>query len=164
MKPAELPYWMKIVEALGPTIVALVALVVAAIAGLITYRQWRTTHDTLRLGLFKKRYAIFEATMTILAETVSRGTVTSNEIRQWYRSIKGAEFLFSKKIVEYLRQLRQELEELESKNLEIDENSGYPCLKCLIDQSRDMKDRIERHFKTGLRNEFKDYLDFGHLK
>jgi hypothetical protein len=60
---SELPYCVQLVQALGPTVVAVIA---AFIAGYIAWRQWRTAHDKLSLDLFEKRFAVYEATKNFL--------------------------------------------------------------------------------------------------
>jgi hypothetical protein len=57
MTTTQLPYCIQVIQALGPSFVAIVA---AGIGGLIAYRQWRTVQAKLKLDLFNERYKVFE--------------------------------------------------------------------------------------------------------
>jgi hypothetical protein len=49
----QLPRWMEYVQALAPTVVAIIA---ALIASYIAWRQWRTAHDKLSFDLYEKPF------------------------------------------------------------------------------------------------------------
>jgi hypothetical protein len=51
----QIPMWLEIIKDVGPLFVALIA---AAIASAIQYRQWRTANDKIRLDLFDRRLSI----------------------------------------------------------------------------------------------------------
>jgi len=55
---SQLPTCVLYVQALGPTIIALAA---SGIAGYIAFRQWLTARNRLKLDLFDKRFAIYQA-------------------------------------------------------------------------------------------------------
>jgi hypothetical protein len=65
MTDPTLPIWLEYAKALGPSFVAVVA---ASIAGTIAYRQWRTAQNKLKLDLFEKRMAIYEAAVAMIKE------------------------------------------------------------------------------------------------
>ncbi|MDH4458704.1 MAG: hypothetical protein QE272_08395 [Nevskia sp.] len=72
---SDLPRWVQITEAIAPPIIALVA---AAIAGAISYRQWRTAKDKLKLDLFDRRLAMYHAAIRLI-QTVEVGADGSED-------------------------------------------------------------------------------------
>jgi hypothetical protein len=86
----QLPPWIQSVQALGPTVVAVIA---AGIAGYIAWRQWRTAHYRLTFDLFEKRFAVYEAVKNLINTAGSR-RVIQKDLDAFYEGIRGAEFLF----------------------------------------------------------------------
>ena len=87
----QLPLWVHYVQALGPSIVAVVA---AFIAGYIAWRQWRTAHERLRLEMFDRRVAVYDATKLLLTKATIHGQVLPDDFQLFYSGIRSAEFLF----------------------------------------------------------------------
>jgi hypothetical protein len=54
---SSLPHWVQVIQALGPTAVALS---IGVLAGVIAYRQWETAQIRLKLDLFKERFEVFQ--------------------------------------------------------------------------------------------------------
>src|SRR6516165_2867269 len=85
----ELPYWVQYVQALGPTVVAVIA---ALIAGYIAWRQWRTAHgqwrtahDKLSFDLYEKRFAVYEATESFLTTAIVVGRITEEDCKALFK-------------------------------------------------------------------------------
>ena len=57
MNTTCLPYWVHVIQAVGPSFVAVIA---AVIAGLIAFRQWQTARTRIKLDLFNERFEVFE--------------------------------------------------------------------------------------------------------
>ncbi|CAN7170769.1 hypothetical protein [Rhizobium leguminosarum] len=55
----DLPYWLRVLSALGPTLAASATLLVGLMVATVAYRQWRTAHQKLVLDLFEKRLAVY---------------------------------------------------------------------------------------------------------
>ena len=102
MQAAQLPYFVQIVQALGPTAVAIA---VGSLAGYIAWRQWKTAQHRLRLDMFDRRFAIYEATKLLFGKVPLHGQITSDDLREFYRSMKGAEFLFDGETREYFKRI-----------------------------------------------------------
>jgi hypothetical protein len=83
----QLPQWAMYAWALGPTLVAIIA---AGIAGYIALRQWWTARDRVKLDMFEKRFAVYEATKSL----INKRPITPNDMGEFYNGIRGAEFLF----------------------------------------------------------------------
>jgi hypothetical protein len=108
----ELPYWVQYVQALGPTVVAVIA---ALIAGYIAWRQWRTAHgqwrtahDKLSFDLYEKRFAVYEATESFLTTAIVVGRITEEDCKALFKGIRGAEFLFDGGTKDYLMNIRNQ--------------------------------------------------------
>jgi hypothetical protein len=82
---------MQVIQALGPT---LVAVAVGVFAGYIGWRQWQTGNYRLRLDMFDRRYAMYEATKFLLGTIAVNGAVTSKDFTDFREKIRGAEFIF----------------------------------------------------------------------
>jgi len=86
---SELPYWIQSIQALGPTVVAIIA---ALIAGYIAWRQWRTAHrqwrtahDQLSFDLYEKRFAVYEATQSFLTTAIVVGRITEEDCKALFK-------------------------------------------------------------------------------
>jgi hypothetical protein len=95
----ELPYWVQYIQALAPTVVAVIAALFALYIG---WRQWRTAHDKLSFDLYEKRLAVYEAikklsdiaTVHVDPEALHGSRVSTEDLHAFYNAIRGAEFLF----------------------------------------------------------------------
>jgi hypothetical protein len=83
------PLWVQYIQALGPSVVAVIA---AGIAGYIAWRQYRTAHYRLTFDLYEKRFAVYEAVKNLI--NASTGGVIQKDLDEFYEGIRGAEFLF----------------------------------------------------------------------
>jgi hypothetical protein len=161
MEPNPLPYWIQIVQALAPTLIAIIALFITAF---FTRRQWKTAHDKLKLDLFEKRYAIYDSLKKVLAETMIHGNCNDREIMEFVRASKGAEFLFEKDMVSYFEQVRKTLNHIQLIERELEKESDQAKRKKLADNSLVAKNWIDTEFREGAENRFTPYLSFAHLK
>jgi hypothetical protein len=100
---SQLPSWIQYIQALGPTIVAVVA---AGIAGYIAWRQWRTANYRLSFDLYEKRYRVYVATHNFLMTAINQGRVNGDDYRALYNGLQVAEFLFDKETTSYLMNIR----------------------------------------------------------
>jgi hypothetical protein len=103
MQTIPLPYWVQIVQALGPTFIAVAAL---AITGYFAWRQWKTARDKVRFDIFQLRYTYFIALRDFLIEILREGNAPSDKLNEYVRKMVGAEFVFEKDIVDYIEEIR----------------------------------------------------------
>jgi hypothetical protein len=82
--------WFDYICALTPSVVAL-------LVAYIAYRQWRIAQGKLRLDLYNKRFAIFEATLQLYQELVRCSEETKLESIQtkFITAMIESEFLFA---------------------------------------------------------------------
>jgi len=90
------------VQALAPSGIAIVA---AFITGYIALRQWITAHHRLRLDLYERRFAVYDATKKLLATIGLHGQVTPDNLGEFYIGVRGAEFLFDGELRNFLMQI-----------------------------------------------------------
>jgi hypothetical protein len=102
---SQLPSWLQYIQALAPTVVAVIA---AGIAGYIAWRQWRTANYRLSFDLHEKRFRVYEAVKVFTDYAIVQERVTRKDIDALYNGIHGAEFLFggeTRKLVNNIAQL-----------------------------------------------------------
>jgi hypothetical protein len=88
----QLPICLQYIQALGLTVVAIIA---AGIAGYIAWRQWRTAHYRLSFDLYEKRFKVYEAiNLFITRATAQERYLTHIDIEALHNGIRGGEFLF----------------------------------------------------------------------
>ncbi|MCF2521911.1 hypothetical protein [Bradyrhizobium sp. G127] len=113
MQSFPLPYAVQIAQALGPSIIALAALLITAY---FAWKQWSTARDRLRLDLFDKRYAYFVVFREFMISVIQHGDATNDDLRKFWQGMIGSEFVFDKEVTEYVESVRKRAELLRSKN------------------------------------------------
>lgn len=105
MNSPQLPFYVLIVQAIGPTVVAVVA---AVIASVIQWRQWRISKDKVAIDLFEKRMIVHNAALHFLSEFVRNGTATSEQIDRLHNARIDGRYLFSEAISDWLWSIERE--------------------------------------------------------
>jgi len=147
----QLPRWMEYVQALAPTVVAIIA---ALIAGYIAWRQWRTAHYRLCLDMFEKRFAVYEAIKNIINTAYLHGGVTQGDLDVFYQGIRGAEFLFKKDTKDFVANICQMAWKASNARARRQRSETDK----LIDEELDILDFLSGQAE-GLENMFRPYLD-----
>ncbi len=103
---APLGGWLQYVQVIGTLIIALIA---AAIAGSIQWRQMQiskgilnTANDKLRLDLFDKRLAIFDATTKLIMHVHSCEVLRQEHVVEWITATRGAKWLFDQQVQDFV--------------------------------------------------------------
>jgi len=76
--------------------------VVAGLGLYIAYRQWKTSRDRLKLDLFEKRFAVYEATRTFIKSIISSGKAEDQPMYIFRASTGETKWLFDEKVANYL--------------------------------------------------------------
>ena len=149
------PHWTTNISALLVPTVALLGLFIA-------YRQWRTAQNKLKLELFEKRLAIYNAAIAFIRNVMTSGKATDEQLRNLVRGTKEAKWLLSTKIATYLD------EELFTKGSNLrclyDELEGVPVSEELtnnVHKQRKIKEWLESQYKI-LDEKFSKYLALRH--
>ena len=147
----QLPRWMEYVQALAPTVVAIIA---ALIASYIAWRQWRTAHDRLSFDLYEKRFAVYEAVKNIINTAYLHGGVTQGDLDAFYEGIRGAEFLFDGRTKDFVANIRWMAWKASNARARLKRSETDK----LIDEELDILDFLSGQAE-GLEDMFKPYLD-----
>jgi hypothetical protein len=157
-----LPYCIQIVQAVGPSAVAIV---VGLIAAYVAFRQWRTASDRLRFDLFEKRHEIYKKLQDVIAGALARGTVGYDDMATFYSGMRGVEFLFEPDIEQYLAEIRDSLGRLAGRQTQIDIGPAHnPNYEVDVNEAHKIKLYLEEQLMRVMRMKFKEYLTLSHLK
>jgi hypothetical protein len=84
-----------------PTATLILTGAIGCVTAYIAIQQWRTNKNKLRLDLFDRRWAVFDAAMK-LAEIISiRGNLTFEEVYEFGFATRGVQFLFNQELQDY---------------------------------------------------------------
>lgn len=92
----QTPHWTAYLQALLTPVIAFFAVYVAA-------SQWNTARNKLRLDLFEKRYAVYEAAQRFIGSIVTSGTVKEDSILTYMIATRAAKWIVSHEVDEYLQ-------------------------------------------------------------
>lgn len=95
-----LPWWVQAVQALAVPVIAVVGTWVAI-------QQMVIARAKLQHDLYERRYAVFDAVRTYLAEVMSNGIASQETTRTFVLKTGDAEFLFDDELAAYLKEMRE---------------------------------------------------------
>ncbi len=108
-------YWLDVLNALSPLFTFLGTVVIGGFAAYFARGQWRTNEDKLKLDLYDRRLAVYEAAMKFLVDLTTSGKVDAASMHQYLVATRQATFLFDDdSIPTYLRTLASEAQRLDS--------------------------------------------------
>jgi hypothetical protein len=94
MEQSALPLWVPVLSALlTPTI--------AVAAVLIAWQQWITNRNKLKLELFDRRYAYYEAAGELIGRILTSGKATDEVTFEFLMKTRGARFIVGENIAKY---------------------------------------------------------------
>jgi hypothetical protein len=155
---SNLPVWEMHLQALGPT---LVAVVVGCLASYIAWQQWRTANHRLRFNLFDRRAAVYEALRDLIGHVQFHGNITAEELGEFYLHIRGAEFLFDDDTRDFIMRTRDTAFKARMAAF-ARESAGEGVVDTLVDREEDTLD-ILRAQEERLEQVFSRYLDLSKL-
>jgi hypothetical protein len=103
---SDLPNAIRYVQALGPTLAAFVA---AVIASVIQYRMWSLSNDKIRLDLFDRRMKIYNAIHLDIHDRSGNVEILSRNINMVLKEIDGYQFLFAPEAVKIITNIETRL-------------------------------------------------------
>ncbi|MDO8433282.1 MAG: hypothetical protein Q7S58_12820 [Candidatus Binatus sp.] len=140
-------------------------LVIAVVAVNIARQQSKTSAEKLKFDLFDKRYRVFEEILTLLKIMYPKGTVELIDIATFNGRTVESKFLFGNEIVEYIKQISDHAQTLETVNSEMRDALngvlGSDRLK-LVQERREVMQWVRDQFNV-VGEKFKKYLDFTKL-
>ena len=88
------PHWTTYLAALlTPTI--------AVLGSFIAYRQWRTAQNKLKLDLFDRRFAVYDAARNLIASIMTSGKAKDEELYKFLSGTRSAKWLLDEDIDNY---------------------------------------------------------------
>ena len=129
------PHWTQIMT-------ALLTPMIAGIAILIAYRQWKTAHEKLKFDRFDRRFAVYDTARNLLGSIITTG-IKKDTLFEFDAGTREAKWLLNDEIVNYLQK------ELGDKAYE---------LKTLIDVLNSLSNEEERKRNIKKQTELKKWF------
>lgn len=139
---------------------------VAVIAVWIAYQQYRTARHRLRLDLFERRMAVFEALMALVQTAIKKGDVELEAIFKFGYDTRQAEFLFDQPIVDYIDDVRKRAIRFRSLNDKLHEQGlpvGEERSRVVAEESA-LLDWFVTQSESGASAQFTSYLCFRNVR
>jgi hypothetical protein len=100
--PSQMPLWVQILQ-------ALLTPVVAGLAVVIAWAQWRVVRRREVMELFERRVAIYEALRKVIGQVIPTGKVTDKDLHDFVVATDRTRFLFGDDVVKYVDGLYSQL-------------------------------------------------------
>jgi hypothetical protein len=81
---------------------ALLTPTIAVFVSIIAYQQWSTARNKLKLDLFDRRVAVYDAARVLITSIMTSGEISLEQEFKYLSGTRGARWLFGDNIVEYL--------------------------------------------------------------
>ena len=89
------PHWTSILS-------AFLTLLVAVLASIIAYQQWRLAQNKLKFDLFDRRLTVYKAARTLLSSIMTSRKATKEDVDEYMIVTGEAKWLFNDSIAKYL--------------------------------------------------------------
>ena len=122
---------------------ALLTPLIAVLATYIAWQQYRVNHHSLRNQLYHRRYAVFKAFMSYLADIMREGKTNFQRTGQFYAEASEVEFLFSELISKKMEELYSKGIDLVELNERLYPSDGIPGLPVGEERSKVVKEKDE---------------------
>ena len=126
--------WVEILNALLTPLIAVIAVTIA-------WQQYRVNHNSLRNQLYERRFAVFKAFMSYLADVMREGKTNYQRTGQFYAEASEAGFLFSEAISKHMEELYSKGIDLVSLHEQMYPSDGSPGLPVGEELSKVAKDK-----------------------
>ena len=93
-----------------------IALLVAAVGWYFAHQQTKIAKAKLRLDLFDKRFAVFNATRSLMGAATAHGNVTNEEELAFLVGTIDTEILFDDELAAYITEIRRHVGVLQAHN------------------------------------------------
>lgn len=84
-----------------PMLSALLTPTIAILGSYIVWQQWRTNRNSLKLDLFERRCAHYEAARKLIGTVLTSGQASSDTTFRFLMNTRGAQFIVGKDIARY---------------------------------------------------------------
>lgn len=137
----------------------------AAIVAWISYRQYHTENNNLRLSLFDRRLVTYQRVADFIHAGVREADYTIDEIMAFGAVTSDAQFLFGKEIPHYIKILREKAIRLRQLNDRLHEQQlpiGAERNAAAEENNTIVQWLLQQ--TTDAQKLFDSYLTFGHIK
>lgn len=145
---------------------ALLSPAIAFLAFVVARGQAKIQKDKLKLDLWERRYSIFIATMTLLANIEREADCSDDSRNAFAKGIVGNEFLFGSDVKDYHRLLWRNCIDLSTHRRKLDSEKlpvGAERTK-IAEANRILLDWFSAQLTESAREVFAPYLDFGTVR
>lgn len=112
--------WLTVLNEITPLLAFLGTVIIGGFATYIAHRQWRTNKDKLKLDLYDRRYAIYDAAIKFVWALSGNAMMDAKSTHEFHIATRQAPFLFDDaSIPEYFKTLIREAQRLEIANSHI---------------------------------------------
>jgi hypothetical protein len=156
--PAQPPqpiHWTELLSALLTPTIAIFAVVIAL-------RQWLTAKNKLKLDLFEKRFAIFEAARLVIAKSMGSHRPTDEDLIPFQIAIISARWLFNPKIDDFLHKvLYRKLVDMQLLDMELESLQEGEERAQFVQQRAELRKQLWTDF-AALEKMFAPFLQLSH--
>lgn len=149
------PHWTAYVS-------ALLVPVVAIMGAIIAYRQWRTAQNKLKLELFERRFAVFDAARKLIGSIMGSGRATDEKVFEYLTGTREAKWLLDKDVAKYLdEELYHKVVDLQALHSELEGLPVGPERTANVQKQSELKKWIYKQYEV-LDEKFSKYLQLEH--
>lgn len=130
------------------------------LAAFVAWRQWRTARNKLKLDLFDRRFAVYDAARNLLASIATSGKVKEDELTKFMIGTREVRWLLNKDIEEYLRVIYVDAVHHQTTDDEL--NSANPGDRQRLVQAKAAQRKALLQKMEGLDKKFSEFLSLGH--
>ena len=91
---------------------ALMTPLIAVFGVYIAFQQWHTARSKLKLDLFERRYAVYQAAVDVMSKTDALGVLSKEEVDRFQVAIRGARFIFDDSVGAYLDETHDRIRQI----------------------------------------------------
>lgn len=155
------------ISALGAVVSALMAAVSAYIAYTakkVADRQNESSRLQINLGLYDKRYRIYNSAKQFITEVVRDGCGEYNKILEFKEETFETLFLFRDDMCEYMVTIIKNAEKIDELNIKLGYHEVSECeKKSILDERESIYEWFNKQLMEQLHEKFLDYLDFTNI-
>jgi hypothetical protein len=141
---------------------ALLVPVVAVMGAIIAYRQWRTAQNKLKLELFERSFAVFDAVRKLIGSIMGSGRAIDQEVFKYRIGTREARWLLDQDIAEYLdKELYDKVIDLQTLHSELEGLPVGPERTANVQKQSEVKKWIYKQYEV-LDEKFSKYLQLEH--
>ena len=147
------PTWINILSALLTPVIALVV-------GYVAWQQWRTNQKRLKLELFDRRYAVYQAARNLILVVSGKAGASDDDALKFRLKTRDSEFFLNDELTLYLNEMYTKVIEISALKRELeslpagDEKSKkrkefHELLRWILNQSDVLAEKFSLFLKLG---------------